>query len=461
MTILCGTDFSGASHEAGRAAAALAKRYEEPLRLVHVLDFPLPSANGSDAGKSTARWSELFLPETERRRSLLDHEAQRLRELGCEVASELLSGNPEDALVKAAVAAQARLIVVASLGGRSASSWRAGTIADRLALASPIPVLVVRNARPFETWSDGRDGGQPLRVLCGFDFGATAEAAAAWVAELKTLGPCEVTAAHVYEVEREARRLGVDAASGEVESALRDLWGARLAERTGAARLALRQRPADRPIAEQLVAVADDERADLIVVGSHQRKGFARHWSGSVSYALLPLAATNVVVVPRAAPAGQAAASIAAPTRLLAVTDLSATGDRAVALAFAVAAQGAELTLLHVVLFPTAIGVYGDMIQAPLPDPAEEAASKREAERHLAALVPAEARARGIDARIDVVHASSVSDAVIQAAERHGSDLVCLATHAHGALASALLGSVAQEVVRHCGRPVLLVPPEV
>ncbi|HVS18110.1 MAG TPA: universal stress protein [Planctomycetota bacterium] len=44
-------------------------------------------------------------------------------------------------------------------------------------------------------------------------------------------------------------------------------------------------------------------------------------------------------------------------------------------------------------------------------------------------------------------------------AERESADLICMATHARGALATALLGSVAREVVRGAGRPVLLVPP--
>jgi len=61
--------------------------------------------------------------------------------------------------------------------------------------------------------------------------------------------------------------------------------------------------------------------------------------------------------------------------------------------------------------------------------------------------------------RIDtvVLHGEPAS-AIIQEAEAKDFDLVVLGTRARGALARTLLGSVADEVIRHCHRPVLVVP---
>ncbi|HEU4570141.1 MAG TPA: universal stress protein [Gemmatimonadales bacterium] len=50
----------------------------------------------------------------------------------------------------------------------------------------------------------------------------------------------------------------------------------------------------DRP----LTGVAEENAADLLVVGSHQRAGFRRWWHGSVSSGVLHGALANVVVVP-------------------------------------------------------------------------------------------------------------------------------------------------------------------
>jgi nucleotide-binding universal stress UspA family protein len=454
MTIVCGTDFTGASLEAARAAAAIAARCNERLELVHVLDFPLSMTPGGEGG---GRFADLFAPEAERRRTLLDNEADRLAELGCEVDASLLSGAPDDALLARALALEARLIVVAAAGGRHASPWRLAGVADRLSVGSSVPVLAVRSARPFERWSAGRDGGQPLSVLIGVDFGSTSEAAATWVAELASGGPCEVTALHVYEPAREARRL--DLAPERVEDALRETLGARLAELAGAARLELRALPARGRVAEELAAAAEEHHADLLVVGTHQRTGLSRHLHGSVSYAVLPNSTVNVVVVPRAAVREALPATHFPPRRVLAASDLSPAGDRAIAHALAIAPDDARVTLLHVVqpLEDAAVGL--GYVPAPPPTTAEIEAALRGAERELAARVPAGARQRHLEVHCLAVHSHDVAQAVVQAAARENADLLCLATHAHGALATALLGSVARDVVRSAGRPVLLVPP--
>ena len=50
-------------------------------------------------------------------------------------------------------------------------------------------------------------------------------------------------------------------------------------------------------------------------------------------------------------------------------------------------------------------------------------------------------------------------DAVVEAAQRLGCDLVIMATHGRSGLGRAVLGSVADHVVRHVHSAVLLVRP--
>lgn len=53
------------------------------------------------------------------------------------------------------------------------------------------------------------------------------------------------------------------------------------------------------------------------------------------------------------------------------------------------------------------------------------------------------------------------ADAICEEVERGGHDLVVMGSHGRGALERAILGSVADRVVRRVGCPVLVVPPRV
>ena len=64
-----------------------------------------------------------------------------------------------------------------------------------------------------------------------------------------------------------------------------------------------------------------------------------------------------------------------------------------------------------------------------------------------------------IDTGIEVVESEDAASAICQAAERCGAHMICVGTHAHGRLASAVLGSVAQQVIAKARCPVLAVPP--
>jgi len=125
--------------------------------------------------------------------------------------------------------------------------------------------------------------------------------------------------------------------------------------------------------------------------------------------------------------------------RVLAPTDLSEVGLGAIRHAYSVVPSGGTVYLLHVL----------EPLGATPPRLAEQ----------LRGLIPPEAAARGITTRIEVVHGRKVSEAITQAAERLGCDVICLATHGRSGLTKALAGSVAQEVLQASTRPVLLVRP--
>ncbi|RKY21063.1 MAG: universal stress protein [Planctomycetota bacterium] len=115
-------------------------------------------------------------------------------------------------------------------------------------------------------------------------------------------------------------------------------------------------------------------------------------------------------------------------------------------------ALGAQLVMLHVVapvLYPVAFGA------APLTTENFEERAKQAAEQELQKVV-AEVSERGVPCS-SLVGAGSPSQRIVELVKTNAIDLVVMATHGHTGLKHALLGSVAERVVRHCACPVLTV----
>jgi len=62
----------------------------------------------------------------------------------------------------------------------------------------------------------------------------------------------------------------------------------------------------------------------------------------------------------------------------------------------------------------------------------------------------------GVEADSDTVVSDAPAEAIIDAAERHGCDLIFLASHGRSGIAKLLLGSVTHKVLSHTKLPVLV-----
>lgn len=56
------------------------------------------------------------------------------------------------------------------------------------------------------------------------------------------------------------------------------------------------------------------------------------------------------------------------------------------------------------------------------------------------------------------IHVGDVADTLISLARDLGCDFICMGTHGHGAVGSAVLGSVSAKVMRRCDTPLMLIP---
>ncbi len=444
MKIVCGTDFSVYAANAANVAAALAGRSKTTLRLMHGVE----PASVEFLSKETVD----HLREKLRRK--LVAEGNRLRKMGVDVMESLALGRPHEILANAAQASKADLVVVSTIGPVSPSRWLVGSVAEKTAQLSKVPTLVVRDHESLLSWAKGK---RTLKVFVGYDFSASADAALHWVASLKQIGVCRTVVTYVSWPPKETWRFGVGGHSSLTENDLvvrtlleRDLKE-RCAQAFGLGMPKLRVVSSWGPVEERLIELAKAEAADLIVLGTNQRHGLSRYWLGSVSRGVLHHAPTNVVCVPAADERDPAADRIPAYRRVLVPTDFSKHGNRAITFACGAVPRGGEVCLVHVI--PP---VGGFRPEAEVKD-GPKAKRKQELMARLEALVPEEARSRGIRSRVEIVEHQHPDAAISQAAERFAADLICIGSRGRSGLKKKLLGSVTEALMRRSKRPVLVI----
>ncbi|HEX5829758.1 MAG TPA: universal stress protein [Gemmatimonadaceae bacterium] len=183
-------------------------------------------------------------------------------------------------------------------------------------------------------------------------------------------------------------------------------------------------------VVEALRDYENERHCGLVVSASHGRGGFARILEGSVTDQLVREGRAPVIVVHPGEDA-RPAPPARPPAHILVALDGSATAEQTLPLAAALALRaGAELLLFHAVNPGT-----------------EEQSLDEEAARgyltDIAQRLPA-----GVRGTTRVVTAPEPAAAILDAADAWNADLVALASHGRGGLRRAILGSVADRVVR-------------
>jgi nucleotide-binding universal stress UspA family protein len=451
--IICGTDFSENARQTGSVAATLATRLSAPLVLVNATGLLI---QGSTPEAYEAVGASF--------RNRLNEEAERLRELGATVEEILSPGAPDEVLVQLAEQRQARLLVVSSLGLRAPTHWLLGSVAERLSESSPVPTLVVRDAAPFEAWARGD---RPLNVFVGVDFTANSDAALRWIAELRQIGLCEVVAAYADWPPEETARLGVSRSFGLLENppgmqrVLERDMQEKVARFLGKEPVRILVQGGWGRVDAQLIELAAEAQADLIVVGTHQWHGLSRLRHGSVSRGILYHSPTSVACVPTPTAPPIAGPRVRECRRVLAAADLDASHGFAAPYAYSIVNPGGTVRLVHVVEpFQSTNPLIGRHYQ-DLPTRKEHAQQVAASEARLRALAPTEAEARGIKTEVEVLENLDKAKAICAAAERFDADVVCIGGHTRPGFTAKILGSVAFGVLTQCRRPVLIVWPSV
>ena len=202
--------------------------------------------------------------------------------------------------------------------------------------------------------------------------------------------------------------------------------------------------------AEIILLHARSLRPDVIVTGTHQRRGIDRFSSGSVAERVAAKAPVPVLLVPW----HRRADRIAPFKRVAVAVDFSTVSTRAVKQALAIASDAADrVTLLHVVtgsapdvplfLYRYGIAEYQQQL-------------KRDAWQRLQLAVPSERQTpAAIHARVLM---GDTTTEISRAVDSIGADLLVVGVPKRGVVSRALFGTTAARLLRVSRIPVLAVP---
>ena len=283
--VVVGVDGSPASKVAVDWAARNAVLHGAPLTLVHVLtppavmafpDVPMPPGY--------REWQQ------EQGRGLLDAAEQTAREAAgrtaLDITSEMVSGPSVPSLVDASK--DARLIVVGCRGHGALARGILGSVSNGLVHHAHCPVVIIHDEDPLMPHPS------KAPVVVGVDGSPASERAVGLAFEEASLRGVDLVAVHAWS------DAGVFEFPGADWSTQQAMGEETLSERLAGWQerypdvLVRRIVVADKP-ARQLLEQA--ESAQLLVVGSRGRGGFAGMLLGSVSTAVINAARMPVLVV--------------------------------------------------------------------------------------------------------------------------------------------------------------------
>lgn len=285
------------------------------------------------------------------------------------------------------------------------------------------------------------------RILWPTDFSASAEKAFPYAAALAHWHDAELHLLHVREGERQTDKAADFPVSVDTLSALTE--GGDASSPVDVSALSLVQEQVDGlPPADAIVSYADEHDMDLVVAGTHGRRGVRRLFLGSVAEEVLRRARCPVLTVR----ADEAVASAWNVHNILVPVDFSSGADQAVRHARELAlTYGAQVTLLHAVeevIYPSAYGM--EMADAPGPEIVHRI------ENTLAAMAREDIGYEHVVVEAVVGYASS---AILDHQQEHDVDLIVISTHGRSGLERLLLGSVTERVLRRATTPVFVVKP--
>lgn len=292
--ILCPVDFSVASRHALDHAVMVAGWYKARITALHVrhpaflVEPPILFAELRDAPVATLEDVEMRL------HSWLA--PARAAGIGCDVLA-VDGSSPARRIVDLAAKIEADLIALGTHGRSGFERLLLGSVTEKVVRMAQCPVITVpppsvaTSTLPFR------------RILCGIDFSRSSMDGLRFAISLATESNSALTLLHVLEFPQESEPLAtLPFDLSTYRAAVQDDATSRLMNLISDDVRAACQ-PATRLVHgkpyEQILAVADELRSDLIVLGVHGRKAFDMMLFGSTTNQVIRRATCPVLTLNR------------------------------------------------------------------------------------------------------------------------------------------------------------------
>ena len=288
--ILVGTDGSEAADEAVDVAARLASEHDGELILCHFVNW-MPMLDTTAVG-SFVDPAPIMADLRARGAEYLDRARLRANAAGVVAQSRLVEGAPAPGILDLAHDEGCTLIAVATHPRSGFEHFFVGSTTEAVLRGSSIPVLTIRaGAKAL------RSGRCFERIVVGIDDSEPSDAALATVLDFpaedrRHVLLCGVAGSPFVLAGHEYLQAVIDEFREDIERVIE-----KALTTAGTNGRSFEVRIVDGRAAPALIATAEHEKADLIVVGSHGRRGLRRLFIGSVAESVVESAPMPVLVV--------------------------------------------------------------------------------------------------------------------------------------------------------------------
>ena len=287
--LLLATDFSDWARRAEEYASALAASWRAELTVMTVVEFP----PGMDTEYAV---NQLYLKDRSYEAS--DHLAELKRRLslrGIEATTRISTGIPSEEVIAAAQVQEADLVIVGTRGKSGLAHVLLGSTAERVIRMAPCPVLAVHMVQSEDPVGQGMTLD---RILVPTDLSDCSLEAVQYARVVATQAKASIELLHIMEpacygidftiessAERQQKR---KATTGRLEA---------LSSELTTAGIAVKLRVLGGAPADTILEVAHKTSSNLIVMGTHGRRGLSHVLAGSVTEAVLRRGTIPVLAV--------------------------------------------------------------------------------------------------------------------------------------------------------------------
>jgi len=298
--IVFATDFSACSFKAFGYALAWAKFFEAQLTISHVV------RNYASLDIEEAIVYVNIEEQIQGSREKLEKYVSWGKSYASNVQSELLLGIPADQVCQFALDKQGDLIIMGAHGWSGLDRVLMGSVAERVICQAPCPVLIIpaREDRTFD-WADLPETMKiempsvtSGHLLLPVDFSDCSLDAFEYGTRLAK--SCDMSVSLFHVVEPLSYSLDFNLAHPIEDKQLRHKVEARLSELTAVLKkeeLHADYQLADKPVVEAILKGITDTQANLVVMGTHGRRGLSRLVMGSMTAGVLRGSSSPILTV--------------------------------------------------------------------------------------------------------------------------------------------------------------------